>query len=112
MQLTLTPSDSALAQDRRYLPELALGAGFGITLLLGLSVHLARSARAGQRAAEFSNKKLFAENEERRRVEARLKVSDERLRLDTLVVKNLLNGLQGRRPHIHPQREWWMRVRG
>ncbi len=81
VQLTLTPSDSALAQDRRYLPELALGAGFGITLLLGLSVHLARSARAGQRAAEFSNKKLFAENEERRRVEARLKVSDERLRL-------------------------------
>ena len=81
VQLTLTPSNSALAQNRRYLPELALGAGFGITLLLGLSVHLARSAWAGQRAAELSNKKLFAENEERRRVEARLKVSDERLRL-------------------------------
>ncbi len=81
MRLSLTPSDAALEKDRRYLPELALAAGFGITILLGLSVHLARSARAGQRAAESSNKKLFAENEERRRVEARLKVSDERLRL-------------------------------
>jgi PAS domain S-box-containing protein len=81
IRLTFTPSDEALAKDRRYLPELALVAGFGITLLLGLSVHLARSARAGQRAAEHSNKLLLAENEERRRIEARLKVSDERLRL-------------------------------
>ncbi len=81
IRLTFTPSDEALAKDRRYLPELALGAGFGFTLLLGLSVHLARSARAGQRAAEHSNKRLISENEERRRIEARLKVSDERLRL-------------------------------
>ncbi len=81
LRLTLTPSDESLEKDRRFLPELALVAGFGITLLLGLSVHLARSARAGQRAAELSNKKLHAENEERRRIEARLKVSDERLRL-------------------------------
>jgi PAS domain S-box-containing protein len=80
-RITLTPSNTAVAEGRSYLPELALAAGFGITVLLGLSVHLARSARAGQRAAELSNKKLFAENEERRRVEARLKVSDERLRL-------------------------------
>ena len=81
IRLSLTPSAEALKQERRFLPELALGAGFGITLLLGLSVHLARSARAGQRAAELSNLKLQAENEERRRVEARLKISDERLRL-------------------------------
>ncbi|HYP17101.1 MAG TPA: response regulator [Opitutus sp.] len=81
VRLILTPSAEALDAERRFLPELALGAGFGITLLLGLSVHLARSARAGQRAAELSNKKLHAENEERRRVEARLKISDERLRL-------------------------------
>jgi len=81
IRLSLTPSDEALSHDRRFLPELALAAGFGITLLLGLSVHLARSARAGQRAAELSNQKLVAENEERRRVEARLKISDERLRL-------------------------------
>ena len=81
IRLTLTPSVEALSKDRRFLPELALGAGFGITLLLGLSVHLARSARAGQRSAELSNRRLLSENEERRRIEARLKVSDERLRL-------------------------------
>ncbi|MBP9914307.1 MAG: response regulator, partial [Opitutaceae bacterium] len=81
LRLSLTPSEAALSRDRRFLPELALGAGFGITLLLGLSVHLARSARAGQREAELSNHKLLAENDERRRIEARLKVSDERLRL-------------------------------
>ncbi len=81
IRISLTPSHDALANDRRFLPELALLAGFGITALLGLSVHLARSARAGQRAAELSNQKLIAENEERRRVEARLKISDERLRL-------------------------------
>ncbi|MDO8541211.1 MAG: ATP-binding protein [Opitutaceae bacterium] len=81
VRIALTPSSATIAAERRYLPEVALLAGFGITLLLGLSVHLARNARAGQRAAELSNKKLFAENDERRRVEARLKVSDERLRL-------------------------------
>jgi PAS domain S-box-containing protein len=79
VQVSLTPLPTAI--DRRFLPELALLAGFGITGLFGLSVHLARRARAGQRAAEHSNKRLAAENEERRRVEARLKVSDERLRL-------------------------------
>jgi PAS domain S-box-containing protein len=81
LRLSLTPSAESLNRDRRYLPELALVAGFGITLLLGLSVHLARSARTGQRGAELSNRRLLSENEERRRIEARLKVSDERLRL-------------------------------
>jgi len=81
VRLSFTPSQKTLEHERRFLPELALGAGFGFTLLLGLSVHLARSARAGQTAAEFSNRKLYAENEERRRIEARLKISDERLRL-------------------------------
>ena len=81
LQVRFIPTTLALKQNRRYLPELALAAGFGISVLLGLSVHLARSARAGQRAAELLNRRLFAENEERRRVEGRLKVSDERLRL-------------------------------
>jgi len=81
IQISLTPSAAGRAQERRYLPELALGAGLGITLLLGLSAHLARRSRAGQHLAERSNQRLIAENEERRRVEARLKVSDERLRL-------------------------------
>src|SRR5260370_24351 len=57
VRVSLNPSNTALAKDRRSLPELALGAGFGITVLFGLSMHLFRSARAGQRAAELSNKK-------------------------------------------------------
>ncbi|MBI5770305.1 MAG: PAS domain S-box protein [Verrucomicrobia bacterium] len=81
VQLSLTPTREALTRSRSWMPEVALIAGFFITVFLGLSVHLFRSARAGQRAAELSNKRLFGENEERRRVEARLKVSDERLRL-------------------------------
>ncbi len=81
LRLSFTPSAATLAQNRRYLPEFACAAGLGITGLLGLSVHLARRSRAGQRAAELSSQKLSAENEERRRVEARLKVADERLRL-------------------------------
>ena len=81
IRISFTPTEASLVHDRRFLPELALGAGFVLSLLLGLSVYLARNARTGQRAAEFSNAKLLAENEERRRVEARLKISDERLRL-------------------------------
>jgi PAS domain S-box-containing protein len=81
IRFSLAPSSDFLAHNRRSLPEVALCAGFGLTLLLGLSIHLARSARAGLLAAEQSNKRLVAENEERRRVEGRLKVSDERLRL-------------------------------
>lgn len=81
MRIELSPSEALLRANRRFLPELALIAGIGITILLGLSVHLARTARSGLRAAEQSNKRLVAENEERRRVEGMLKVSDERLRL-------------------------------
>jgi PAS domain S-box-containing protein len=81
MRLSFQPTSFALTDNRRYLAELALTAGFALSLLLGVSVHLARRARAGQRAAELLNRRLSAENEERRRIEARLKVSDERLRL-------------------------------
>lgn len=81
IRVELSPSVDNIRRNRRFLPELALGAGCGITLLLGLSVHLARAARTGLRTAEVSNLRLIAENEERRRVEEMLKVSDERLRL-------------------------------
>jgi PAS domain S-box-containing protein len=81
MRIRLSPSEEYLERNRRYLPELALAAGFGITLLLGLSVHLARTAFSSLDAVESSNRRLQAENEERRRVEAMLKISDERLRL-------------------------------
>ncbi len=81
IRIILTPTDASIAKTRRFLPQFALATGLIVTALFGLSAHLWRRARSGQRAAEHSNKKLFAENEERRRVEARLKVSDERLRL-------------------------------
>ncbi|MEO6245220.1 MAG: ATP-binding protein [Opitutaceae bacterium] len=81
LRLTYTPSETALARLRRPLPTYTLAAGLGIAGLLGLSMHFARRARIEQRAAEFSTRKLSGENEERRRIEARLKVADERLRL-------------------------------
>jgi PAS domain S-box-containing protein len=81
IRFVLTPAGRLIAHNHTYLPELAFAAGIGFTMLLGLTVQLARSAYSGQRAAELSNKRLFAENEERRRIEARLKISDERLRL-------------------------------
>jgi len=81
LNVNLTPANPAAIRDLRSLPDFALGAGLGLTALLGLSAHFARRARSGQRAAERSNQLLVAENEERRRVESRLKLSDERLRL-------------------------------
>ncbi len=81
LRVELSPAASQIRDTRRYLPELALGSGLGITLLIGLSVHLARSAFNGMDAAKRSNRQLIEENEERRIIEERLKLSDERLRL-------------------------------
>jgi PAS domain S-box-containing protein len=81
MRIALTPTKALLKTDRGYLPEMSLAGGLAITLLLGFTLHLARRASSGQYLSELSNKRLVAENEERRRIEARLKVSDERLRL-------------------------------
>ena len=81
LNLNLTPADPQSIRDLRSLPDFALAAGLGLTALLGISAHFARCSRAGQRAAEHSNRLLLAENEERRRIESRLKLSDERLRL-------------------------------
>jgi PAS domain S-box-containing protein len=81
VRLGLTPTSDLMRADKRYLPEMALAGGLAITLLLGFTLHLARRARSGQYLSDLSNKRLVAENEERRRIEARLKVSDERLRL-------------------------------
>jgi PAS domain S-box-containing protein len=80
-RIAMSPTDEGLDRGRQHLPEVALAAGFGITLLLGLSVHLARAARAGLHSSRLSNQRLVAENDERRHVEEKLKLSDERLRL-------------------------------
>jgi len=81
VRISAAPTAAAVVADRRYFPEIALVTGFSFTALLGLSIHLARRARGGQTSAETSNRKLVAEISERSRIEARLKISDERLRL-------------------------------
>ena len=81
IRISATPTVSSFGRDRRYFPEIALVTGLSFTGLLGLSIHFARRARSGQTAAETSNKKLIAEISERSRIEGRLKISDERLRL-------------------------------
>ncbi|HVT72896.1 MAG TPA: response regulator [Lacunisphaera sp.] len=79
--ITLAPRPEFQASNRQYLPGLALVSGLGVSALLGLVVNLAQSARSRQRRAERTSAQLRAENEERRRVEARLKATDERLNL-------------------------------
>ncbi len=81
LNITLTPRPVFIATNRQYLPEFTLGAGLGVSLLFGLVVNLAQSARLRQRAAEFTSGQLRKENEERRSAEARLKTADERLTL-------------------------------
>jgi len=80
-RIGLAPNTANIQKNRRYLPELTLFSGLGITVLFGLMVHFARSARSGLLASEDYNRRLTAENEERRRIDERLKTSDERLRL-------------------------------
>ncbi len=77
----LVPRSRSLATDRQFLPEVVLAAGLFLSLLLGLVVNLAQAARLRQAAAETTSAQLLAENEERRRVEAQLKVADDRLNL-------------------------------
>ncbi|MDQ5979462.1 MAG: hypothetical protein QG602_2436, partial [Verrucomicrobiota bacterium] len=88
--LSLTPRPALVAATRRYLPEITLWSGLGVSLLLGLVTHLAQTALRRQRAAEVTSARLAAENEERRLVEARLKTADERL---TLAFESTLTGV-------------------
>jgi PAS domain S-box-containing protein len=81
LTITLTPRPAVLNASRQYLPELALVSGLGVSLLLGLVTNLAQAALRRQRSAEETSRQLRGENEERRRVEGRLKVADERLNL-------------------------------
>ena len=73
--LAFSPPKERDHLTRRRLPEVALVTGLGITFLLGLSVHLARVAKSGQRETERANALLRAEVEERRQAEAALRAS-------------------------------------
>ncbi len=81
MTIALAPRPVFVDANRQYLPELALFSGLGVSLLFGLVINLAQSARRRQFDAEETTEQLRAENEERRNVEARLKATDERLNL-------------------------------
>ncbi len=81
LTITLAPRPVFLAGNRQFLPEVALAAGLFVSVLFGLVVNLAQSARRRQLAAELTSRQLRLENEERRRAEAGLKVADERLNL-------------------------------
>ncbi|MBA3849672.1 MAG: hypothetical protein C0502_06710, partial [Opitutus sp.] len=79
--IELAPRPGSVAPNRQLLPEVVLASGLFLSLLVGLVVNLAQAARLRQSAAESTSAQLRAENEERRRVEERLKVADERLNL-------------------------------
>ncbi|MEO6873655.1 MAG: response regulator [Opitutaceae bacterium] len=79
--LPLASSDETGGHVGSLLRPLSLIMGTGITVLVAISIYLARKARLGQLTAELANHQLQLETEERRRIEERLKVSDERLRL-------------------------------
>lgn len=79
--ISLTPRPAVVAAARRHLPELTLLFGLGGSLLLGLVTSLAQTAIRRQRLAEQTSHRLTLENEERRRIEAQLKIVDERLNL-------------------------------
>ncbi len=81
LTVRLAPRPAFLNANRQYLPEVALFSGLGVSFLFGLVVNLAQSARLRQRAAERTSRELLVENEERRRIEGRLKTADERLNL-------------------------------
>ena len=79
--VTLTPRLVYLDANRQYLSEVALYAGLGVSFLFALVINLAQAARRRQANAERTAGQLRIENEERRRIEARLKTTDERLNL-------------------------------
>ena len=91
LTLHLTPRFQFTNADRQTLPRLALFSGLGVSLLIGLVINLAQTARARQRAAESTAGELQAENEERRRVEAALRSSQASARLLTHVARRTEN---------------------
>ena len=91
IRISLTPSELALRRGRQLFPELVTGLGLGLSVLLGVIVHLARTAHVRRRAAEQANKRLVAENEERRRAEQALRVSQAATRKLSLVASSTDN---------------------
>ncbi len=81
LTFTLAPRLDPRGFGGQFLPEFALVAGLGVSVLLGLVVNLAQTAHARRRVAERTSAQLRQENEQRRRIESQLKLTDERLNL-------------------------------
>ncbi|MDD2765051.1 MAG: ATP-binding protein [Opitutaceae bacterium] len=91
IRIGLAPSEAALRRSRHLFPELVTGLGLGLSLLLGIVAHLGRTAHARHRAAKEANKRLVAENEERRRAELALRASQAAARKLSLVASSTDN---------------------
>jgi len=91
LTVQLTPRLLFANPDRQTLPRLALFSGIGVSLLIGLVINLAQTARSRLKAAEDTANELFAENEERRRVEEALRSSQASARLLTHVARRTEN---------------------
>ncbi len=91
LSLSLTPRTLFTNSDRKSLPRLALFAGLGVSLLIGLVIHLAQTARARLQIAETTAEELRTENEERLRVEIALRSSQASARLLTHVARRTEN---------------------
>ena len=91
IQISLTPSAATLEANRTLFPGLITGLGLGLSGLLGVVVHLARSTLLRRRAAEKANTRLIAENEERRRAEEALRASQAATRKLSLVASSTQN---------------------
>ncbi len=91
INITLSPSEAALKQGRRYFPELFAVLGLWLTLGLGAAAHLVRTGGMRRRAAERANALLQAENEERRHAETALRASQAATRKLSLVASSTDN---------------------
>ena len=91
IRIGLTPSTAMLARNRQFLPGLVTVFGLGLSLLLGMVAHLARTAHVRRRTAERVNARLVAENEERRRAEHALRTSQAAARKLSLVASSTDN---------------------
>ena len=106
-RLTVWPRKDTLDELRSPLGLAALGGGGLLSLLLGLSVYLAQSARQKEREMSAINRNLGDEMEERRQIQDALKESQRRLQaiLDNTSAVIYLKDEEGRYRLVNRQFE-------
>ncbi len=91
IRIGLVPSEKMLERNLRFFPGLVTALGAGLSVLLGAVTGLARTAHVRRRAAERANTQLVAENEERRRTQQALQLSQAAARKLSLVASSTDN---------------------